>query len=134
MELTGVHVIVPVTVDAGARGFPPSLPALMTARARDRAMCPLQRKLRELVIKLRHIELYDIGLTAFVLAVTGATFTAPGVGHEAVIAAPLLDVRGNRLVTVQAQRGLAACVAAIVAIAALLFELFVSTGELSRHQ
>lgn len=106
----------------------------MASRAVQRCMRALERQLRQGVIELCLIELRDVRIAPFVLAVTGAAFAAAGIRHAAVKIAVLAYILGNIFMAIETQRGLRHFVGAVVAIAARLFLLDVSLAHLPRHQ
>src|SRR5579871_3385769 len=103
LELPVVHIVAPVTEHAVRRRLAPELRRLMAAVATERAMGALERKFGQLVIKVRAIQLYDVGVAALVFGVTGTALGRVGVAHAPVIAMASTDVRRDFLVTVQTQ-------------------------------
>src|SRR5882757_5266913 len=111
--------------DAARRGLAPSLAFFVASLASQRRMCPLEREVGEAVIELRAAELNDVGLAALMLGMAGAALADAGVGHAAVVALMLLEIRGDGLVAIHAKRSLSLDVGAVMAVRAALFLLLV---------
>ena len=106
----------------------------MTAGARDRGMRAAQREIRELMVELGRVERHDVGGATQVLRVTGVALGSGHGGSVSVQSPPVADIRRDPFVAIQAERGLAAAVADVVADRAVLLELAVRVGELARHE
>jgi hypothetical protein len=106
----------------------------VAAVAGQRAVRTSQRKVSAFVIEGRGVQAHDVGLAALVLGMAAGALADAGIGHAAVIALVTLQVGGDFLVAVDAQRALARTVGAIVAIAAGVFELGVRLGNLAGHE
>lgn len=93
-----------------------------------------QGKVSALMIKLLRNNLDDIPIATNMLGMTALTLYGRGVGHLAVKAAALLHINRDILVTTQAQTGLGYLVGAVMAIAALGFQLGMGITDLAGHQ
>ena len=136
LELTVMYVVVAMAIGATGTGrcLRPELLGLVAGAALECTVCAVQSKVSELMIKLRLIDLHDVGVATLVLGMTGLALTKPGIRHAAVIAVPRTNIGGDLLVAVETQGALGALVAAIVAAGALAFPLGVGTHDLPRHQ
>ena len=115
-------------------GIAVALPRCMARGAGQSGMCAPQWEVREIVIEARRIELHDVRIAAQVIGVTGAALGGCDRRGVAVQAAPLADIRRNPFVAVEAQAGLPAAVAQVVAERAMLLELLVRFGQLAWHE
>jgi hypothetical protein len=86
------------------------------------------------VVELLAAELLDIGGAALMLRMTRAALGGLDSLQSAVKPTVRGDVRGDALVTVEAQLPLAATVAAVVTIRALLLQFLMGGGQISRHE
>lgn len=133
-ELAVVHVVRLVAARAARDGFAPGFGLLVTALAAQLGMCSLKSKVGEAVIEQRTIQTNDICRAALVFGMARAALADAGIGHASVITLMLLQVHGDGLVTVQAQRGLRPDVGAVVAVRATFFLLQMRLCDLSRHE
>lgn len=121
-QATPMDVVLAVAIDAGGRCFAIGRVSAMAAAARYRYVRVLQREARQIMCEARLTEFVDIGATAQMLGVAAPTLARGRLGHASVIAGPGADIRGDFLVTVQAEGGLALPVGAIMAVAAFTFD------------
>lgn len=131
-ELPGMNVIATMTGGAAGGGLAPRLGILVTAIATENAVRALEREIGLPMIELPPVQAHNVGVAAQMFAVTGRALTRAGVRHQPMIAAVLVQVGGDVLMTRQAQLVLARPVAAIVACPALLFGFCVPGNDLTR--
>src|SRR6266404_513450 len=133
-ELPVVHVVVFVAPDAGRGGLAPGLAFFVACLAGQRRMRLLESEVGEAMIELRAAELHDVGLAALMLGMASPALADTGVRHPAVIALMLLEIRGDGLVAIHAQRGLGLHVGPVMAVRAVVFLFYVRARHLARHQ
>jgi hypothetical protein len=97
-------------------------------------MRALQREIRPVMIELLAAEFHDVCFTTLMLGVACTALGGLDSLQTAVKSAVCADVRCDGLVTVETQLPLAGTVAAVVAIRALLLQLLVGRGQLTRHE
>lgn len=107
-ELSVVRII--GLVAAGAIGWrcAPGTAGLVAGLTGQCGVRAFERQLGEPMVKLRRLEPHDVRRATLVFGVTGPAFAQRRILHAAVIAMVLTLVRGDFLVTGQAQRGLRA--------------------------
>jgi hypothetical protein len=92
-----------------------------------------QWKVREFVVEVSFVELHDIGVAALVIGMTPRTGGLPCSPRPSVEAGGFLDVLGDVLVAVKAQRALFAPLELLVAQATLALVLRVALDQFTRH-
>lgn len=107
----------------------------VTAVAGHGGVGAVQRKISALVIELIAAELHDIGIAAEVLRMACTALHGwRGAAEPAVEAFLQRNVRGDVLVTGEAELRLSAAVALVMAVGAVLLVLRVRGGQLARHE
>src|ERR1700730_17983994 len=92
--------------DAGRGRLAPGLAFFVACLTGEPRVCALECEVGEVMIELRATELNDVGLAALMFGMAGPALADAGVGHAAVIALMLFEIRGDGLVAIHAQRGL----------------------------
>ncbi len=133
-ELLLVYVVVPMALAACGRNLLPGLGGKVAATAGLRRMRTLQWKFGQGMIELGSVQLDDIGVTTFVLAMAGPTFAVTGIGHASVIPVTRPNIEVDVLMAVQAQRRLSSHVAAVVAVGAVLLLPDMGCRQFPGHQ
>jgi hypothetical protein len=83
LELTMVHIVFAMALGAGQarRRLTPKRLGLVAGSAFECTMCILQRKIRELMIKLGAVDLHDVGGATFVVGMTRLAFADSRIRH-----------------------------------------------------
>lgn len=132
-EGAAMHVILLVTVQTAGRRATVRFARTVACSAGQGRVGPIEREIGEGVVETRGTELVDIGVATEMLGMTSAALPGACVLHPPVIARRAADIRGDLLVTVEAETGLARAIRAVVAGAAVGFELLVSPADRPRH-
>ncbi len=133
-ELSVMRIVRLVTAGTARDDAAPWRMRLVALLAGQSGMGVVQGKVSEPVIEMRRIELHDVGAAALVIGMAGAALPLSGVRHVAMEAMMPTDIRGDLLVTLEAQGRLGAHVGAVMAAGAGRLELRVRTGDRPGHQ
>jgi hypothetical protein len=106
----------------------------MTALARKRGVSAVEGEISHTVIELLTAELDDVRITPQVLGMTRMALGGFDSRQTAVKAAVLGDIRGDLVVTGEAQLSLPPAIGTVVALRAVLFEFLVGAGQLPGHE
>ena len=106
---------------------------LMAFRALGFAVLAEQQEVGEVVVERTFVELHDIGVPALVVGVTARTAAFACLVEQAVISATSVDIVGDVLVTVEAQRTLLRAFELSMAGVTVVFVLRMTFDDLTRH-
>src|SRR5579883_2184529 len=129
-----MRIVADVAGAAVARCRPIRLPRRVTGGACQPGMRAPQRKIGEVVIESRGIELHDVGAAPEVIHVTRAALRGRHGRRVPVQAAMAANVRGDLLVAIEAERRLPGAIADVVAEGAVLLELLVRLRQFAWHE
>lgn len=133
-QLALMNVSFLVTCDALIRRLAERLASGVAAAASGARVAAGEREVGEIVIECRGAEFDDVRLAALMFRVTRTTLRALCVWHATVIAPSGARVRGDVLVTGEAQLRLTRPVAAVMTLRAILFEVGMTFDHLAWHQ
>jgi hypothetical protein len=103
VELSAVHVVVLMTIDAIRGCLAPGDAGLVAAIARESRVRAFEREVGQVMVELPTAQLHDIGFPTLVLGMACTTLTYARVGHAPVIAVMRLQISGDVLVAVETE-------------------------------
>ena len=131
-ELAGMRILFAMAIDAGRRRLALLAARRMAVRAGHGGVRSQQRKVGPGVRERSVLQLHDIGLATFVLAVACAALGSLRAGQPAMESPVLRDVGSDRFMTGTAERRLARSIGSIVAARAFLLVLRVTRNDRAR--
>lgn len=106
---------------------------LMTIRTVGLGVLADQREIREVMFERCVVQLHDIGVTAFMIRMTVGAILIERLGISSVVAAFIVDVRSDVLMTIETQRALFGTFESQVTGAALGFVFGMALDDVTGH-